>query len=108
MPDTEQMVHGLEPLLAFGVVCTADVHASLELALGVVAEEGEDLQDGRRGTVEGELVAEDGELLDVLRQALRQVRAVRVQRRGSIRVLGRRVVWRSRFGKWRRGRWMRG
>ena len=59
MPDTEQMVHGLEPLLAFGVVCTADIHAGLELALGVVAEEGEDGWDGGGCDVERQLVLTD-------------------------------------------------
>ena len=108
MFDAEEVIDDLEALVALGVVGAREVHELLVLAASVVAEEGEDLQDRRRGAVERELVAEDGELLDVLRQALRQVRAVRVQRRRCVCVFGRGIVRRRRLSERRRGRCMRG
>lgn len=104
-PPTElhaqQMVHDLEPFLALGVVYAADIHEGFELALAVVPEEREDGHDRGRGDVEGQLVLEDGELLDEFGQALREVRPVVVQLLRRFRVLGQSGVGRSRFGEWR-------
>jgi hypothetical protein len=72
----EEVVDDLETLLTFGIISARNILTRLELALGVVAKEGQDRYDRRRSDVEGELVPEDGELLDELGQALCDVRAI--------------------------------
>lgn len=66
----EEMVDDLEALVTLREIYSADVHARLVLALGVVAEEGEDRDGAGRGYVERELVFEDGELLHVFGKTL--------------------------------------
>ena len=82
------MVHDLEPLLAFWEVHTTDIHDTLELALGVVTEEGENGNNGGGSDVERQFVLEYGELLDELGEALGKVGAVGVQCLGGRGVFG--------------------
>lgn len=88
----EQVVDNLEPLVSLREVHAADVHAGLVLALRVITEEGEHGDNGGRGNVEGKLVLEHRELLDVLREALDEVGAVGVELFSRLRVLGQRRV----------------
>jgi hypothetical protein len=67
------MIHDLKALLALGKVNTAYIHDALELALRVVAQEGESLYHARRRGVQCKFVFEDGELLDEFWQALGEV-----------------------------------
>lgn len=97
MLNAQQVVHDLKALVPFWPVNSGDVHDALELALRVVTEEGEDLQDARGRGVKRELVLEDRELLDVFGQALQQIGAESVQSFGGLRVSGQ-----SRI----RGRWL--
>lgn len=97
--DAQQVIHNLEPLLALGEVDRRDAHDALELALRVVAQEREDGAHARRADVQRELVLEHRELLDVLREALEEVRAVRVQRLGRRCVAGHGGVRRRRLGE---------
>lgn len=66
MFDAEEVINDFETFVAFRVVGSGDVHELLVLATAVVAEEGEDLEDGGWGAVKRKLVSEDGELLDML------------------------------------------
>lgn len=88
MGVAQQMVHHFETLLALREVDTAHVLAAFELALRVVAKEGEDGDDAGRADVKRELVLEYGELLDVFGKALEQVGAVIVQLFCGLSVLG--------------------
>lgn len=101
--NTQQIIHDLKPLIPLRKVDSRDVHDALELALRVVAQEGEDLNDARRRGVQHELVLQNGELLDVLREALEEVCAVRVQRLGRRGVLRQRGVGRRGLGERRGG-----
>ena len=83
----KEVVHNLEALVPLREVDGGDVHDALELALRVVPEEGENLDDGGRRDVDGELVLEDGELLDVFREALSDVRAISMECRSGLFVL---------------------
>lgn len=67
--DTEQVVDDLKSLTPERVVCTGDVHHGPKLSLRVVSQKSQRRDDGRWVDVEGELVLDDGELLDVLGQA---------------------------------------
>ena len=58
------MVDDLEPLVFLGKIHSADIHARFELALRVVAEEGQDRNHASRGNVERQFILEDRELLD--------------------------------------------
>jgi len=73
------MVNDLEAFLAFRVVYTTDIHDTLELTLAVVAEKSEDGDDSSGGDVEGELVIEDGELVDKFWETLGEVGGVCVE-----------------------------
>ena len=73
------MVHDLKPLVAFGKVDARDVHDTLVLALGVVAEEREHGDDARGADVERKFILEHRELLDVFGETLDEVGAVGVQ-----------------------------
>lgn len=97
----QQVIHDLEPVLALRVVDAADILAAFELALGVVAEEGKDGDDAGRANVQGEFILENGELLDVFREALDEIRAIVVQRRCRLRVLCDSWVWRCLLGEGR-------
>lgn len=50
------MVDDLESLVASGIVYAGDVYETLELALRMISEEGEDGEDSRGCDVDGELV----------------------------------------------------
>ena len=100
-PDTQQMIHHLEPLLTFGEVNTADVHDSFKLALTMVTEESKDGYDSGGRDVKREFVFEDGELLDEFGETLGEVRPVVVQFLCCLGVFGQRRVGRSWFGEWR-------
>lgn len=67
----------LKPVGLGGEVDGGDVDDLPVLALGVVAEKGEDGEDGLGGDVDGELVLVDGELLDVFGEGGEEVLAVR-------------------------------
>lgn len=67
------MIDDLEALVAGGVVSAGDVDETLELALAVVAQEGQGLDDGGWRDVERELVLPYGELLYEFGQALHEV-----------------------------------
>lgn len=73
MFDTEEGVHHFETFLSFGVVYTAYVHNRFKLTLRMVAEEGENGDDGGRSNVESEFILENGELLDEFRETLGEV-----------------------------------
>lgn len=75
----QQMIHHLEPILSLGIIHAAHVHEELELTLTVVPQESQDGDDTRGGNVQGQLVFEDGELLDVFWETLSQVRAICMQ-----------------------------
>ena len=77
--DTQQMVDDFEAFLAFGVVCTTDIHDTLELALAVVTEKSENGDDSGGGDVESELVVEDGELMNEFWETLGEVGGVGVE-----------------------------
>ena len=79
MLHAKQVIHDLETLLPLGKVNTADVHAGLELALRVVAEEGENGNNGGGRDVQRQLILEDRELLDILGKALGEVGTVGVE-----------------------------
>lgn len=98
--DTQQMIHHLETFLPLGEIDPADVHERLELALRVVAQEGEGGEDTGGGDVERELVFEDGELLDEFGQALGEVGTVVVQFLGRVGVLCESGVRGGGFGEW--------
>lgn len=70
----------LEALLARREVNGSNVHDLLVLAVGVVAEEREGLDEARGRNVDGELVLVYRELLDVLGQTSGEVLPVLVQR----------------------------
>lgn len=71
----------LKPVGLGGEVDGGDVDDLPVLALGVVAQEGEDGEDGLGGDVDGELVLVDGELLDVFGEGGEDVLAVLVEGR---------------------------
>lgn len=71
----------LKPVGLGGEVDGGDVDDLPVLALGVVAEKGEDGEDGLGGDVDGELVLVDGELLDVFGEGGEEVLAVLVEGR---------------------------
>lgn len=71
----EQVVDDLKALIPLREINGGDVHDTLELALGVVPEESEDLNDGRWRDINRELVLEHGELLYEFGEALDEVRA---------------------------------
>ena len=73
------MVDDLEPLVPLREVHSADVHTCFKLTLRMVAEEGQDGDHASRWNVERQFILEDRELLDVLGQALYEIRAVRVK-----------------------------
>lgn len=77
--DTQQMVDNFEAFLAFGVVCTTDIHDTLELALAVVTEKSENGDDSGGGDVESELVVEDGKLMNEFWETLGEVGGVGVE-----------------------------
>lgn len=77
--DTQQMVDDFEAFLAFGVVCTTDIHDTLELALAVVTEKSENGDDSGGGDVESELVVEDGKLMNEFWETLGEVGGVGVE-----------------------------
>lgn len=77
--DTQQMVDNFEAFLTFGVVCTTDIHDTLELALAVVTEKSENGDDSGGGDVESELVVEDGELMNEFWETLGEVGGVGVE-----------------------------
>jgi hypothetical protein len=79
VPHAQQMIRDLEPLIPSRIVRAADVHAGLELALRMVAQEGEHGDDASGGDVQRKLVAQDGELLDEFGEALEEVGAVGVE-----------------------------
>ena len=91
----EKVVDNLKALVTFRVVGSADVHACLELALRVVSEERQHGDDAGGRDVKRELVLEDGELLDVFREALEEVGAVGVQFLRRLRILGDRRIGRG-------------
>ena len=66
----EEVVDDLEALVTLREIYSADIHACLVLALGMVAEEGEDGDGAGRRYVERELIFEDGELLHVFGKTL--------------------------------------
>lgn len=68
--DAEQVVYDLEALLPFREIYCGDIHNTLELALGVVPQEGQDRDDCRGCDVENKLVLENGKLLDEFWEAL--------------------------------------
>jgi hypothetical protein len=70
------MIHYLETFFAFGIVGRGDVHGGFKLALGMVAEEGEDGDDGGGSDVKRQFVPKDGELLDEFRETLGEIGAV--------------------------------
>lgn len=59
MPDTQQIIHNLEPPVPLRKVSGSHVHDGFELALRVVAEEGEDGDDTRGTDMERQFVFED-------------------------------------------------
>ena len=65
--------------------------------LAVVAEEGQDGDHASRWNVERQFILEDRELLDVLGQALYEIRAVRVKFLRGSGVFSSRRVWRGLF-----------
>jgi len=71
MPHAQKMIHHLKPLLSLGEIHPTNIHQSLELTLRVVAQEGEDGDYPRRGSIEGQFISEDGELLNEFRKGLR-------------------------------------
>ena len=77
------MVNNFETLLLVREVDAADVHKLLELTLPMVTEEREDREDSRRRNVKGELVFQNGELLNEFRKTLDQIRAIFVKLLGS-------------------------
>lgn len=99
MPDAEHVVDNLEALVALGEVDGRNVHDTLELALRVITEEGENRDDRGGPDVERKFVLEDGELLDELGQALEEVRPKLVQRRRRLGVERERRVGRRGLGE---------
>ena len=97
----EQMVHHLEPFLALGVVYSADIHDALELALGVIAKEGEDRDDTRRRDVDGQFILEHGELLNKFGETLNEVGAICMQGLRGCSVFRNGRVGRSLLREWR-------
>lgn len=91
------MVDNLEPLVPLWKVYATDIHARFELALRMVAEEGQDRDHANGRNVERQFILEDRELLDVLGQALYEVRPIRVQLLRGSRVLSCRRVGRGLF-----------
>ena len=82
------MVDDLEALRSGRVVCPADVHARLELRLGMVTQERQDGDDGLRGNVERQLVFDDAKLLDELGQAFEEMGAVSARARRGKKLQG--------------------
>jgi hypothetical protein len=91
MPNTQQVVHDLEPCISSGVIDGGDIGDHGELGGGMVFQEGKDRDDGRGGNVDGELIFPYRELLYVLRETGHKVLAVRVKTRRLLLVLVRRV-----------------
>ena len=79
MLEAEQMIHHFEPFVPLGIINATDVNDSFELALGVIAEEGQDLHDGRGCNVNCEFILDHGKLLNVFRKALEEVRAINME-----------------------------
>jgi hypothetical protein len=57
--DAEQVVYDLETLLSFREIDCGDVHNALELALGVVSQEGQNGNECRGWDVKDKLVLEN-------------------------------------------------
>ena len=106
--EAQQIIHDFKPLVFLGIVDRRDIDDALELALGVVAEEGEDGDDARGADVQGELVLEDGELLHEAREGLHYVGAVVVQRFSCLCMAGDGWVGGRRLCEGRRGSWLGG
>jgi hypothetical protein len=86
-PDTEEMIHNLEPLTSCRIIGTRYVHYRGKLTLGMVSEECENGHDGGRSNVECELVTKDTELLNKFREGLDKIRSIFMQRFGQCCVL---------------------
>jgi len=84
---TQKMVHDLEALLALWKIDGSDLHQVFELALRVVAQEGQERNDGGGRGIEGELVLDYRKLLDEFREALGEVGAICVECACSFGVL---------------------
>lgn len=93
------MVYYLEPLVSVEEIHGGNIHDALELALRVVPEESEHLNDARRRGVEREFIFQHRELLNVFRETLREVRAELMQRLGRLRVPRQGRVGRRRLGE---------
>ena len=94
---TQELVRDLEPLRARWIVDRSDVDDRPEAGLRMVAEEGQDGDHASRWNVERQFILEDRELLDVLGQALYEIRAVRVKFLRGSGVLSSRRVRRGLF-----------
>lgn len=68
--DAEQVVYDLEALLPFREIYCGDINNTLELALGVISQKGQDRDDCRGRDVENKLVLENRKLLDEFWEAL--------------------------------------
>ena len=79
MLEAEQMIHHLESFVPLRIINATDVNDSFELALGVIAEKGQDLHDGRGCNINREFILDHGELLDVFRKGLEEVRAINME-----------------------------
>jgi hypothetical protein len=77
--DAEEVVDDFEPLGPRGVVGSADVHHTLVLRVRVVAEEVDDVDDGRGRDVERELILVHGRLLDEFGERRHEERAKLLQ-----------------------------
>jgi hypothetical protein len=81
------VIHDLEPLLSLGEINAANIHDLLELALRMVAQEGQDRDDRRRRDVQSQFVLENRELLDEFGQTLGKIGTVCVQGLGGFSIV---------------------
>lgn len=79
MLDAQKVIYDLESLFSVREVNSRDVYDTLELALGVIFEEGQDGNNRGWRDMKRELILQHGELLNKLWQALREVGAICMQ-----------------------------
>jgi len=95
VPDAEHVVDHFEALVLGRIVDSGDITDLGELCSSVILEEGEHGDDARWWDVDGQFVFPDGKLLDIFRQAGRQILSIFVE---SLSLL---IVSFGRIDDWR-------